>query len=180
MQFAPDSVFMKKLCGVAEGHSIEEVAHQIIWAKGLIGDKVGLSEGPKFDINAGTINQLILVRSLQEIMEMYYEDLELQHIIPLVKTAFDRLLTTDQKSRVTATNPKNASSIYSALQEIYETVKKRKPTEEFISYEEGQSWLVHEYAGEEDTVGGLSITLRGTARVMSHMGILDEITEPLL
>ncbi len=160
MQFSPESMFMKEVCGVFPGQNLDQAAHQIIWVKGLIGDRVGLTEGPRFDINAGTINQLILTKSQQEIIELYYNRLELKHIIPLMKTAFDRLMVDDK-------------SIYNALMVMCDKVKTPEGKEDF------QSWIVTRYDDENDIIGETVITERGMVQVMTKVGMLDPILDPL-
>lgn len=160
MQFSPESIFMKEVCGVLPGQNLDQAAHQIIWLKGLIGDRLGLTEGPRFDINAGTINQLILTKSLQEVLELYYNRLELKHIVPLMKTAFDRLMKDDK-------------SIYHALMSMCEKVKVPDGKEDFLT------WIDTRYADEDDVIGETVITERGMVQVMTKVGLLDPILDPL-
>jgi hypothetical protein len=188
LQFSPESKFMREVCGVHVSDSeFEYAAHQIIWVKGLIGDKVGLTEGPRFDIHAGTANRLVLARTLQEVMEMYYERLELHQIIPLMRIAFDRLLVKDRERREAAAlidgeKVKIDGSIYSAMKHIYEQYKAKNPDEVFECAEEDTHlcpWVEFKYANDDDTTGALSITDRGMVRLMSNFGLLNEITDPL-
>ena len=88
-QFSPESLFMKKICGE---NDIKQAAHQIQFVKGQIGDKVGLSEGPRFDINAHTIYQSILRMTPQEMIQLYYEHIKVESIVPLLVSTFNRAL----------------------------------------------------------------------------------------
>jgi hypothetical protein len=185
LQFSPESKFMREVCGVVVADAeFEFAAHQIIWVKGLIGDMVGLTEGPRFDIHAGTANRLILARTLQEVMEIYYDRLEMNQIIPLMRTAFDRLLVRDlerrQAIRVGGVKGEDDRSIYGAMQHIFEQCKAKNPEEVFETEDKSLTpWLEFKYANDDDTTGRLSITDRGVVRLMGKVGLLDEITDPL-
>jgi hypothetical protein len=185
LQFSPESKFMREVCGVVVADAeFEFAAHQIIWVKGLIGDMVGLTEGPRFDIHAGTANRLILARTLQEVMEIYYDRLEMNQIIPLMRTAFDRLLVKDlerrQAIRAGGVKGEDDRSIYGAMQHIFEQCKAKNPEEVFETEDKSLTpWLEFKYANDDDTTGRLSITDRGVVRLMGKVGLLDEITDPL-
>jgi hypothetical protein len=186
MQFSPESKFMREVCGIhVTDQEFEYAAHQIIWVKGLIGDKVGLSEGPRFDIHAGTANRLVLERSLQEVMEIYYNGIELKNIIPLLRTAFNNLLLKEAEMRAKLRQQgenDQGVSIYSSMKHMFEQMKANYPEEVFEGHDEtgnGSPWVQHTYANDEDTVGQLTITDRCMVRLMNKAGLLDDVSDPL-
>ena len=111
-QFSPESFFMKKVCGTPQDEDLEQAAHQIQFVRGLIGDKVGLSEGPRFDINAGCISRNVLGLPLQDILDAYYRGITMDGFLPLLMTAFNRHVKAEAEEEVLP--------IYKGLKEIFE------------------------------------------------------------
>jgi len=181
MQFSPESGFMKEVCGVQIFDSeFDYAAHQINWMKGLIGDRVGLSEGPRFDIHVGTVNKLIRERPLQQVMEMYYQRLELQPIVTLMHTAFNQLFAKAEARRRSEEKQEGEPSIYQSVLHIFEVHKKSNPAEVFTSDNKAQyPWVKQNFANEDDVFGRSEFTPRAIVRLMGREGLLDEITDPL-
>jgi hypothetical protein len=77
-----------------------------------------------------------------------------------MKTAFDRLIKDDK-------------SIYRALECMCEKVKVPDGKEDFYT------WIHTQYADEDDYIGETVITERGMVQVMTRVGLLDPILDPL-
>jgi hypothetical protein len=177
MHFSPESIFMKQLCDASgEGQHIDQAAHVIIWLKSLIGNCVGLSEGPRFDVNAAMVPAKVQEKSLQEVMELYYKRLELKQLVTQWTTAFNRIMVADSaarqaKERKEDEGEEEVRSVYSGLQHIFEKYKVHHEEEKFFT------WIDTQFADADDCFGQTVITERGMIRIMTHVGLLEEIME---
>jgi hypothetical protein len=170
MQFSADSVFMKQICGVQPHENIVEAVHQIFYMKGLIGDRVGLCGGPRFDVNANVIYQRILDLSLQQMLELYYEHVELGQVVTLVHGVLNQLIMAE-------TDRGPESLMRSGLAHVYETMKVNRMLRADECYD---TWVSFSFKNEDDMDGQLDhITERGVMRLMQHGGILDEVDAAL-
>jgi hypothetical protein len=161
-QFSPESLFMKKICGIQAHEEIMQAAHQINYMKGLIGDKVGLLEGARFDINAQYIYENILNIPLQDMMQMFYEHVELGSVVQLIKSSLDRLLLAEMKS--------DERPIYKAMIKIHNS---------YANKDSFDTWVDYKLLDDEETVVLEGMTTRGVMRLMQHGGILNEVDAPL-
>lgn len=162
IQFSSESVFMKEVCGIKTHEEIIEAAHQINYMKGLIGDRVGLLEGARFDINSQCIYESILEMPLQRMMQMFYEHVELKPIVAMVKSSLDVLIKAETGS--------GHVPIYEALMKIHNSYAKTDTIE---------SWIEYRVLDDDVTFVPEGISQRGVMRLMQHGGILNEIDAAL-
>jgi len=156
-RFSPESLFMQEVCRTGD---IAQASHNINYIKSLIGDKVGLSEGVIFDINAQCIYPHLMALSMQEVMQVYYKHMDLNNLALLVKGTFD--------SQIRAEDKQSRGAIYNALNKICEGMK--------LPQEDLESWVEMKEVSDIDYVFD-GITPRGVVRVMQHTGILDPMEE---
>lgn len=66
-----DNAFMKQVCG--EEGPIEQLAHQSIYIKNLVGDNLGLMHKPSFDHHAQVLYMPMLEKSKEEVLRTFYD-----------------------------------------------------------------------------------------------------------
>lgn len=156
--FSPEARFMKELCEVEADGEISQAAHQILYAKGLIGDKVGLTDKPKFDIHSGVVNRTLYNASLMYVLGLYYENFNLD--------SFMIRLLEKMNSLLKECSPDQKRDIHMALADLHSSLK----------LEDYSKWVSFNFVDDEDYEGELDqIHMRGLVRLLLSIGIVRDL-----
>jgi len=83
--FSGNNHFFKALIGMRIDEIVNEVAHQAVYVKNLIGDEVGLVHPLTFDNHSQFLYKELIKHSKFDVVQTYYQHLTPSHLIHAVQ-----------------------------------------------------------------------------------------------
>jgi hypothetical protein len=159
--FDEDGLFVKRACFHREGTpetymnlSVEQPVHQLRWLKGEVGDLLGLAGGPQFDPYSQVIQNLLLEKSLQNILQDYLIVFDPKAFVQSVQLHFNMALRKEFAG--------HKIPLSGGLHKAF-----------------GNQLLDYcELGDDEITITGLNVT--GITQLLIQAGVLKELERPLL
>ena len=107
-QINTDSLFMHKICGTLKPDGtrdeIEQSSHQLQFVLSVLAPHLGLGLEPKFDLSAQLIYEGILKTSVEDMLKLFYDNMDLNKVLAQIMEKFNAILCPDGKLNKTVYN----------------------------------------------------------------------------